>query len=112
MLYSIISYAKSLKNDLGVQLNNIEMIHSKLGYVLCFVIMLFFLAAYATSTVVYAYKTEITGQDLFIISVFLIGAIFVLTMVKIMRNVFITNRAEEELIREAGRCIEEMIRLG
>jgi len=99
MLYSIIKYYKSLVIDLEIKF----VFGKKFGdlvYPVCLLLMVFFLIGYIICLIGYVLKEEISSQDILIACIFFFGAVFVLTMVTMMKHLFLVNTAEEELIRD------------
>ncbi|MCL1973045.1 MAG: ATP-binding protein [Endomicrobia bacterium] len=94
MLYGIAKYYKSLSN-LKVQIN-MQKLFSNWIYIVCFIMMLFFLIGYVVNLVIYAFHKTISTQDLLISFIFFLGAVFVLAMVTMTHHMLtsITDNAE------------------
>ena len=98
MLYSITRYYKSL-----IEMKAIMSTRNWI-YAACIVMMIFFLVGYSGNIVHLVFK-EMTGQDLLISLVFFFGAIFVYSMVAMMRRMFST-KIENELLTNAKEMAE------
>jgi signal transduction histidine kinase len=94
MLFSIIKYYNSLI-ELKKQIKS-RRLFSEAIYAACFVMMAFFLAGYAVTAVNYFLAEKTTPHDFLISLIFFFGAVFVLSMVTMVRRMFtaITDRAE------------------
>ena len=99
MSFSIIRYYKSLKN-MKSKMNTKNPI-----YAACFVMMVFFVIGYIAN-LANCFLKNITTQDLLIAFVFFFGAIFVFTMVTMIRRMF-TAITENTLLYDAKETAEQ-----
>ena len=98
MLYGIIKYYKALI-ELKKQTKS-QNLFSNAIYLACFAMMLFFLAGYVFTAVVYVLEESITSQDFLIALIFFLGAIFVVAMVTMVQRMFIAISDKAELTKQ------------
>ncbi len=101
MLYSVFRYYRFL-----VELNTMSKgskVFSNWIYAICMMMMLFFLVGYAVIAIVYAHTEVVTAQNLLVALIFFFGAIFVLTMVNVVRRMFLTIADKDELKRRLSQ---------
>ncbi|MGD9560574.1 MAG: HD domain-containing phosphohydrolase [Oscillospiraceae bacterium] len=105
MLYSIIIYYRSL---LSLRTESyFQRVFSRWTYVLCMVLMLFFLAGYLALGIVYTLRTEMQNSDLLIAMVFFFGAVFVYVVITVQRQMSKTIMGQtDEIIRTLVNAME------
>ena len=96
LLISIYKFYKSLV-ELKAQTNT-KKLFGDFIYAACFAMMLFFLIGYVIVAADYTFKEQFTVQNFVIACIFFFGAIFVFSMIQMMRRMFNTITAASELI--------------
>ena len=98
MIYNIVKYYEYLL-QLKAQIHA-RTLFSNYVYIACFIMMLFFLIGYVINLNVYLLATEINAQDVFIAVIFFFGSVFITTMVKMIRRMFLSVADKAELKKQ------------
>ena len=98
MLYSIVKFYGAL-SELKKQMNDHRLFGEKI-YLACFVMMLFFLVGYVIFLFAIRNETETAANTLLIALIFFFGAVFVYSMISMLRRMFTTVTDRERLLRE------------
>ena len=98
MLYSIIKFYHAL-SELKKQMNDYRLFGEKI-YLACFVMMIFFLVGYVIFLIAILDGAEAAANTLLIALIFFFGAIFVNSMITMLRRMFTSVTDRERLLRE------------
>ena len=96
MLYSICLYYHSLI-DLQKH-GNTKTIFGERIYIVCFGMMLFFLIGYCINFIYFVFNSNLSMHDLLIGCIFFFGALFVYSVIVMMRRMFTTMNENKELV--------------
>ncbi|MDR2582600.1 MAG: HD domain-containing protein [Fibromonadaceae bacterium] len=105
MLYSIITFLKSLAN-FKVQANE-QKIFADWIYTICMILMLFFFVCYIAVDIIFLVADTVTMTNLLIAFVFVFGAIFVYTMITMLKRMSTTiSEKTGEIIKTLVNAME------
>jgi HD-GYP domain-containing protein (c-di-GMP phosphodiesterase class II) len=105
MLYSIITFLKSLAS-FKVQANE-QKIFADWIYTACMTLMLFFFVCYMAVDIIFIIADTISMTNLLVAFVFLFGAIFVYTMIKMLKRMSTTiSEKTGEIIKTLVNAVE------
>jgi len=105
MLYSIITFLKSLAN-FKVQANE-QKIFADWIYTICMILMLFFFVCYIAVDIIFLVSDTVTMTNLLIAFVFVFGAVFVYTMIMMLKRMSTTiSEKTGEIIKTLVNAVE------
>ena len=105
MLYSIITFLKSLAN-FKVQANE-QKIFADWIYTICMILMLFFFVCYIAVDIIFLVADTVTMTNLLIAFVFVFGAVFVYTMIIMLKRMSTTiSEKTGEIIKALVNAVE------
>jgi len=105
MLYSIITFLKSLAN-FKVQANE-QKIFADWIYTICMILMVFFFVCYIAVDIIFLVADEVSMTNLLIAFVFVFGAVFVYTMITMLKHMSTTiSEKTNEIIKTLVNAVE------
>jgi len=105
MLYSIITFFKSLVS-FKIQANE-QKIFADWIYTVCMSLMLFFFICYVAVDIIFAIADTVTMTNLLVALVFVFGAIFVYTMISMLKRMSTTiSKKTSEIIKTLVNAVE------
>jgi len=105
MLYSIITFLKSLAN-FKVQANE-QKIFADWIYTICMILMVFFFVCYIAVDIIFLVADTVTMTNLLIAFVFVFGAVFVYTMITMLKRMSTTiSEKTGEIIKTLVNAVE------
>ena len=105
MLYSIMTFLKSLAN-FKVQANE-QKIFADWIYTICMILMVFFFVCYIAVDIIFLVADEVSMTNLLIAFVFVFGAVFVYTMISMLKRMSTTiSEKTNEIIKTLVNAVE------
>jgi len=105
MLYSIMTFLKSLAN-FKVQANE-QKIFADWIYTICMILMVFFFVCYIAVDIIFLAADEVSMTNLLIAFVFVFGAVFVYTMITMLKHMSTTiSEKTNEIIKTLVNAVE------
>jgi len=105
MLYSIITFLKSLAN-FKVQANE-QKIFADWIYTICMLLMVFFFVCYIAVDIIFLFADTVSMTNLLIAFVFVFGAVFVYTMISMLKRMSTTiSEKTNEIIKTLVNAVE------